>query len=57
MNTFSMTDFRRRFNEVVALVEKGELITVTRRGKPVIDIQPPQIKRTRPSSAQVDKSK
>jgi prevent-host-death family protein len=40
MTTISMKDAKNRLTELARLVEKGETVTVTRNGKPVLDLVP-----------------
>ena len=40
MTTVSMKDAKNRLTELARLVEKGETVTVTRNGKPVLDLVP-----------------
>lgn len=41
MRTMSVRDVQHRFKDVLAWVEKGESIEVTRRGKVVATVNPP----------------
>jgi prevent-host-death family protein len=38
MNTISLADAKARLSELVARVEKGEDLCITRRGKPVVKL-------------------
>ncbi|MGE0752740.1 MAG: type II toxin-antitoxin system Phd/YefM family antitoxin [Variibacter sp.] len=40
MTTVSIKDAKNRLTELARLVEKGETVTVTRNGKPVLDLVP-----------------
>ena len=42
MNTMNMADAKAHLSEVLDRVEKGERITITRRGKVVAEIVPPE---------------
>lgn len=42
MNTMNMADAKAYLSEVLDRVEKGERITITRRGKVVAELVPPQ---------------
>ncbi|HWD29055.1 MAG TPA: type II toxin-antitoxin system prevent-host-death family antitoxin [Rhizomicrobium sp.] len=50
MKVVSITECRKKFEELLAEVEKGEVITVTRYGKPFFDIQQRQKKADAPSA-------
>lgn len=47
MNTMNMADAKAHLSEVLDRVEKGERITITRRGKIVAEIVPPEKKVTK----------
>jgi prevent-host-death family protein len=40
MTTVSIKDAKNRLTELARLVEQGETVTVTRNGKPVLDLVP-----------------
>jgi len=40
MRTIPFTDFRKDASSIINLVEHGEHVTITRHGKPVVDIIP-----------------
>jgi prevent-host-death family protein len=40
MKTVSMVDFRLNAERILALVQKGQRVTLTRRGKPVARLEP-----------------
>ena len=40
MTTVSIKDAKNRLTELARLVETGETVTVTRNGKPVLDLVP-----------------
>ncbi len=42
MKTVSMVDFRLNAERILALVQKGQRVTITRRGKPVARLEPIQ---------------
>ncbi len=42
MNTMNMADAKAHLSEVLDRVENGERITITRRGKVVAELVPPQ---------------
>ena len=42
MNTINMADAKAHLSEVLDRVEKGERITITRRGKVVAQLVPPE---------------
>ena len=42
MNSINLAEAKAHLSEVLDRVEKGERITITRRGKPVAEIGPPQ---------------
>jgi prevent-host-death family protein len=55
MATMSMTNARKYFEELVARVEKGETVTLTRWGKPVVDIRPSTKRPARPETPSSDR--
>ena len=40
MVTYSLYEAKARFSEVIRLVRRGRMVTITYRGKPVAQIQP-----------------
>jgi len=40
MKTISMVDFRLHADKIIALVQKGQRMILTRRGKPVARLEP-----------------
>ena len=50
MITVSVTEARKRFNELCDLVEKGETVVVTIRRKPAFEMVPHQKTRRLPNS-------
>jgi prevent-host-death family protein len=44
MKTISMLDFRLRAEKIIAQVQRGERIILTRRGKPVVRLEPIVVK-------------
>lgn len=53
MNTMNMADAKAHLSEVLDRVEKGERITITRRGKVVAEIVPPEKKLTKINLAEI----
>lgn len=44
MNSYSLADAKARLSELIDKVEAGETIEITRRGKPVARVVPPERK-------------
>jgi antitoxin (DNA-binding transcriptional repressor) of toxin-antitoxin stability system len=38
MTHVSVTEWKKRFEELVLRAERGEVITITRRGRPIFDV-------------------
>ena len=53
MNTMNLADAKAHLSEVLDRVEKGERIIITRRGKVVAEIVPPQREPKRISAAKL----
>lgn len=47
MNEIALFDAKNRLSELIDRVLKGETITITRRGKPVAQLVPPQAEGSR----------
>ena len=54
MNTMNMADAKAHLSEVLDRVEKGERITITRRGKVVAEIVPPEKTYEKISAAELE---
>ena len=48
MATISVSEARKRLSELVRAAERGESVSITRRGKEVARIVPPESKRPEP---------
>lgn len=48
MDTINMSEARRRLSDLVRAAERGESVTITRRGKEVARLVPPEQKALKP---------
>ena len=46
MRTIPFTEFRRDASNIISIVEKGEKVTVTKHGRPIVDIIPSHKKKS-----------
>lgn len=48
MPNYSVAEAKARLSELIDRAEKGEGVTITRHGKPVVDLKPASSERVRP---------